>query len=124
MIVFLGLVLMSVLLFADTKEDLSEQKTAITAKISVLETKEGMAAFVAEKIAAIDAVRAKLKPKPVAKNQVSMLDFLGLIKTGIVKDPNSFVAREVKRLTAESASLAVVLTEPNAIEKPIEVKPK
>ena len=93
-------------------------KIDVDAKIAVLKTEEGKTALVAQKVAEIDAVKAKLKPKAVGKNQISMRDFLEVAKQRIVKDPNSLVAAEIKVLEAKSIELTK--TEPNSIEKPIE----
>jgi hypothetical protein len=100
-----------------------KSKAEADAKIAVLKTEEGKVALVAQKIAEIDAVKAKLKQKAVGKNQISMRDFLEVAKQRIVKDPNSLVAAEIKVLTAKSIEL--VKAEPNSIEKPVIVeKPK
>jgi len=95
-----------------------KSKAEADAKIAVLKTEEGKAALVAQKVAEIDAVKAKLKPTAVGKNQISMRDFLEVAKQRIVKDPNSLVAAEIKVLAAKSIELTK--TEPNSIEKPIE----
>lgn len=95
-----------------------KSKAEADVKIAVLKTEEGKAALVAQKVAEIDAVKAKLKPKAVGKSQISMRDFLEVVKQRIVKDPNSLVAAEIKVLEAKSIELTK--TEPNSIEKPIE----
>jgi hypothetical protein len=94
-------------------------KDVVELKIAVLETNEGKAAFVAEKVAEIDAVLVKVQPKTTPKGTISMHAFLTLTKTIIVKDPNSIVVAEVKKLQAELAVLesALMVIEPNGIEE-------
>ena len=92
-----------------SKEDLLSSKSEVDAEITVLSTKKGADDFIALEVSKIDEALSKMPiiEKPVAKNQISMKEFLSAVKTGMVNNPENFVVSQIKSLQEESAKLSV-----------------
>ena len=99
--------------FVNSKDEMVIQKADVDSQIITLATKEGAVDFIALEVSKIDEALSKMPiiEKPVAKNQISMKEFLSAVKTGMVNNPENFVVSKIKSLQEESAKLSVLIVE-------------